>query len=116
MRQLHHSELHQLQHNREKAKILRAKFKICQSLLWDKQMEEDSIRGTLCALKLERNKIRKDYSELSYRGGLMVLPALMYDFDETVNKINKKKASIDELRESIKKLSQRVAEFEARCT
>ncbi|EDW08654.1 uncharacterized protein LOC6578816 [Drosophila mojavensis] len=115
MSQMHYSELHQLQHNREKAKILRSKFKICESLLLDKQMEEDSLRGTLCAVKLERNKIRKDYSDLSYRGGLMAMPALMYDFDETVNKIKIKKASIDELKESIKKISQRVAEFEARC-
>ncbi|TDG51718.1 hypothetical protein AWZ03_001778 [Drosophila navojoa] len=115
VRQMHHNELHQLQHNREKAKIMRAKSKICESLLLDKQMEEDSIRGTLCAAKLERNKIRKDYSDLSYRGGLMAMPALMYDFDETVNKIKEKKASIEELRESIKKISQRVAELEARC-
>ncbi|XP_017868273.1 PREDICTED: golgin subfamily A member 3-like [Drosophila arizonae] len=115
MSQMHYSELHQLQHNREKAKILRSKFKIYESLLLDKQMEEDSLRGTLCAVKLERNKIRKDYSDLSYRGGLMAMPALMYDFDETVNKIKIKKASIDELKESIKKISQRVAEFEARC-
>lgn len=44
------------------------------------------------------------------------MPALMYDYDETVEKVMAKQDIVKELKETFKRVSQRIIELETRCT
>lgn len=114
MRFNYHSELHEIQHNREKAMTLKAKLDNCNIILTEKLIYRDAVRQNIRKLKLKHNWLRKEYSNISYKGGLMDMPALMFDYDETVEKVLQKQAIVSELKETIRRTTQRITDLDSR--
>lgn len=102
-------------HNREKSVAIACKLKEY-NLTLQKTMEAQRVlRERLYKAKVERARIRKQHSDLTFQGGLLAMPALMHDYDDTMDKINTKHASINEMKETIVRLTQRIAFLETRC-
>ncbi|XP_064543654.1 uncharacterized protein LOC135432105 [Drosophila montana] len=116
LRYNYHTELHLTQHNREKALALASKLKGHRTTLRKTQDKQRQLRERLYKAKLERSAIRKQSSDLSFQGGLLSMPALMYDYDETVEKIMAKQDVVKELKETFKRVTQRITDLETRCT
>ncbi|EDW01762.1 cingulin [Drosophila grimshawi] len=112
----YHTELHLTQHNREKALALDSKLDVAKLNLEIMQKKQDQLRECLYKAKLERSNIRKVHSDLSFQGGLLSMPALMFDYDETVERVRAKQASVKELKETFKHITQRILELETRIT
>jgi len=65
-------------------------------------------------LALERIKMRQQTRELTYQGGILAMPSLMYDYDKTVERLKEKQESVAKLRETLKALQRRVDQVEGR--
>lgn len=115
MRFEYHAALHQTQHIREKTLAMVTKLAKCQMKLANMVQEEGKLTATLREAKSLHMDLQKKHSELSYQGGLLFMPSLLHDYDETVDKVNTKKSAIIELKNSIKQMSQRVVELESQC-
>ncbi|XP_060646923.1 uncharacterized protein LOC132784994 [Drosophila nasuta] len=111
-RGIYHSALHMAQHNREKIQSLTNKLLSRKAHLTRVQDRQRVLREKLYVGKMERQRIRKINSDLTYQGGLLALPSLMYDYDETMERIEVRQAKVDELKEMHTRISNRIAEFE----
>jgi len=72
------------------------------------------LRKRLYLVKLERIKMRQQTRELTYQGGILAMPSLMYDYDKTVERLKEKQESVAKLRETLKALQRRVDQVEGR--
>ncbi|KAH8407622.1 hypothetical protein KR222_008251 [Zaprionus bogoriensis] len=115
MYQQYITELHIANHMRENRLAMNHKLEICKSRLVQVLMKQSDLRETLYRGKLERNRLRKQHAELIYNGGLLDLPNLMHDYDNTVDRVEAKQANINEMKEQVKRLTERLAQWEARC-
>lgn len=115
MRLDYHAALHQTQHIHEKSLAIITKLAKCQIKLADMEKQEEKLIESLREAKTVHMDLRKKHTELSYQGGLLFMPSLLHDFDDSVDKVNNKKASIIELKIAIKQTSQRVVELESQC-
>ncbi|XP_030387052.1 uncharacterized protein LOC115633725 [Scaptodrosophila lebanonensis] len=104
----YHMELHFLAHNREKTLSFENKLQLLREELKVKKKRQHDLRDMLFKLKLERGDIRRKCNELTYQGGLLAMPTLMFDYDDTVDKLKVKHASVQKLRDTFKDLSKRV--------
>jgi len=90
------------------------KLKTCENTLQKTRQIQQRLRERLYNAKLERKRIRSQCSDLTFQGGLLALPSLMHDYDETVEKVNAKRVTVNELKETISHLNEQISVFEAR--
>lgn len=62
----------------------------------------NKIKNKLVRLKMERQKIRKEINDLTYRGGILAMPGLMRDYDRTVEYLEKKEQEVLILRDKLR--------------
>ncbi|XP_068147689.1 putative leucine-rich repeat-containing protein DDB_G0290503 [Drosophila tropicalis] len=110
----HQVELHQIEHTHEKALVLADMLEEEKSILRTKQERQMELRESLYEAKMQRTRIQQRHKELSIKGGILSMPALMTDYDVTLQRVEEKRVSVAKLRESLKSLSARVAYFESR--
>ncbi|XP_060648846.1 uncharacterized protein LOC132786351 [Drosophila nasuta] len=115
LRFTYHSELHIAQHNRERSIAMASKLKEHSRKLSKKLEIQRSLRERLYNAKMERSRLRKKHVDLTYQGGLLAMPALMHDYDETVEKVRTKQALVQEMKETIARLTQRIADYNTHC-
>ncbi|XP_017090820.2 uncharacterized protein [Drosophila bipectinata] len=113
-RHQYHYELHQIQHNREKAMAIRGRLESLKIELVAKTEIRNMLKNKFVRLKMDRQKIRKEIQELTYRGGILAMPALMYDYDRTVEYAEKKEQQVLTLREKFRSGSTSVSAFSLR--
>ncbi|XP_034484653.1 uncharacterized protein LOC117789678 [Drosophila innubila] len=115
IRYQYHSDLHMNQHCREKTQSIISQIKYRQHFLQKTLKTQQLLRESLYNAKLERKRIRNKGSELAYHGGLLAMPSLMYDYDETVEKVKAKREIVDDMKMTVARLSQRISDLESRC-
>ncbi|XP_030386694.1 uncharacterized protein LOC115633387 [Scaptodrosophila lebanonensis] len=104
----YHRELHILAHNKEKTLSFQNKLELIRDELQIKKARQHDLRDKLYKLKLERGVIRRKCNELTYQGGLLAMPTLMFDYDATIKKLKEKRATVQNLRDTFKDISKRV--------
>ncbi|XP_043643586.1 uncharacterized protein LOC122613458 isoform X3 [Drosophila teissieri] len=107
-RRLYHTELHITKHNREKSHELKNRIHQLKVNLLDKHKLRDNLKSELCRAKLEHKAIRRRLQELTCQGGILAMPALMYDYDRTVAYIWEKEKAVSTLRETLKSLTNQL--------
>ncbi|XP_039483534.1 uncharacterized protein LOC120446578 [Drosophila santomea] len=107
-RRLYHTELHITKHNREKSHELKNKIHQLKVNLLGKHRLRDNLKSVLCHAKLEHKAIRRRLHELTCQGGILAMPALMYDYDRTVAYVSEKEKAVSSLRETLKSLTNQL--------
>ncbi|XP_017001121.3 cilia- and flagella-associated protein 184 [Drosophila takahashii] len=107
-------DVHLTRHNREKALALGEKFEVRKTLLKNAIDKQRVLRKRLYDVKLERTKMRQQSRELTFQGGILAMPSLMYDYDKTMERLKEKQESVAKLRETMKALQRRVDLVEGR--
>jgi len=95
-------------HAREKSLALKKKLHKLEDELLEKNEAKHRLKTQLCHAKVVHKKIRGQMNDLAFQGGLLSLPALMYDYDRTVAYIREKEESVSSLRETLKSISNRL--------
>uniref|UniRef100_A0A6P4FRJ6 Uncharacterized protein LOC108053871 n=1 Tax=Drosophila rhopaloa TaxID=1041015 RepID=A0A6P4FRJ6_DRORH len=114
MRTQYLMDVHLIRHNREKALALAEKFDLQKTLLKNAIDKQRILRSQLYDVKLERTKMRQQSRELTFQGGILAMPSLMYDFDQTVLRLKEKQDTVSKLKETMKALSRRISQAEGR--
>ncbi|XP_026841761.1 uncharacterized protein LOC6590378 isoform X1 [Drosophila persimilis] len=109
----YHVDLHVIQHNREKALALAHKLQLCKASLEKLLDTQHAKREDLYRAKMDRTRLRKQQKEMSYQGGILSMPSLMYEYDNTVKGLLVKRTSVFKLRETLKNLNRRIQEYES---
>ncbi|KAH8390190.1 hypothetical protein KR200_009290 [Drosophila serrata] len=109
MRTQYLTEVHLTHHNREKALALSDKLRHMKITLANAIQTQRSLRGNLYDLKLDRTKIREKRKELTFQGGILAMPSLMYEYDNTVAQIKESQQRVLNLRENAKALTRRIS-------
>ncbi|SPP73903.1 uncharacterized protein LOC117588884 [Drosophila guanche] len=113
LRSIYHVDLHLIQHNREKALALADKLQQNKAALYSLLDKQHEMREKLYRLKVNRTKLRKQQQDLSCQGGILTMPSLMYEYDNTVEALQVKRVSVFKLRETLKNLNRRIQEYES---
>ncbi|XP_046810045.1 DNA repair protein rad50 [Lucilia cuprina] len=108
--------LHLLAHFREKKSILCNVMATQRSALYEFYEERRSLRKYIYELKLKRSRLRQEINELSIRGGLIDKPALMYDYDQTMERLRELREIVNRLRITLDTIQQRIQKLEKRLT
>lgn len=95
--------------------MLNTKLLDYKCILCEMHSKEEVLSKTIRNSKAEHADLRKKQSELIYQGGLLYMPSLMHDFDATVEKVEAKRIAINDLKQTLKHMSQRFVELEAQC-
>ncbi|XP_017131988.1 uncharacterized protein LOC108149102 [Drosophila elegans] len=114
MRTQYLMDVHLIRHKREKALALAEKFDIQKTVLKKAVDRQRMLRKKLYDVKLERNKLRQQSRDLTYQGGILAMPSLMYDFDQTMERLKEKEDTVSKLRETMKALTRRISLVEGR--
>ncbi|XP_034480130.1 uncharacterized protein LOC117785949 [Drosophila innubila] len=115
MRQNYNTSVHVSQHSREYTLALQAKLKGHRKKLALEEERQRQLRDSLYLAKLTHNQFNKQKTELTFQGGLLTMPILMHDYDETVERLNLKRSNIKDMKETLKRLTQRIAELQTTC-
>ncbi|XP_043643646.1 uncharacterized protein LOC122613506 [Drosophila teissieri] len=107
-------DVHLTRHNREKALALAEKFEVKKILLRNAIKNQRSLRRRLYEVKMERKTMRQQSKDLTFQGGILSMPSLMYDFDSTVERLKEKRETVAKLRETMRALQRRVSQLEGR--
>nr|NP_725272.2 uncharacterized protein Dmel_CG4712, isoform A [Drosophila melanogaster]AAF58395.2 uncharacterized protein Dmel_CG4712, isoform A [Drosophila melanogaster] len=107
-RRLYHTELHMTKHNREKSHELKNKIHVLKDNLLEKHKLKNKLKSELCRRKLEHKAIRRRMRDLTCQGGILAMPALMYDYDRTVAYVREKEKMVSSLRETLKSLTNQL--------
>ncbi|KNC25111.1 hypothetical protein FF38_07797 [Lucilia cuprina] len=110
------NSLHLLAHFREKKTILCNVMATQRSALYEFYEERRSLRKYIYELKLKRSRLRQEINELSIRGGLIDKPALMYDYDQTMERLRELHEIVNRLRITLDTIQQRIQKLEKRLT
>ncbi|EDV56183.1 uncharacterized protein LOC6549459 [Drosophila erecta] len=102
-------DVHLTRHNREKALALGEKFELKKLLLHNAIKNQRTLRRRLYDVKMERKKMRQQSKDLTFQGGILSMPALMYDFDNTVERVKEKRETVAKLKETMKALQRRIS-------
>lgn len=111
----YHMDLHLTLHNHEKTLSLVYRLEEEQRKLKTNENKQQELRETLYKVKFERSKIRKEIKDFTYHGGLLAMPLLMHDYDRTVEQVAAKQKYLKMLKETVRSVIQRIAEYEGRC-
>ncbi|XP_016957102.1 uncharacterized protein LOC108029385 [Drosophila biarmipes] len=107
-RNQYHTDLHLTKLAREKSFALKNKLHKLEDELLKKNEVKHRLKIQLCGAKVVHKKIRGQMNDLTYQGGLLSLPALMYDYDRTVAYIREKEERVSNLRETLKSITNRL--------
>ncbi|EDV37884.1 uncharacterized protein Dana_GF11197 [Drosophila ananassae] len=107
----YHYELHQIQHNREKVLTIRNRLQSMKFDLLEKSEIRNKVKSKLVRLKMERQRMRRELNDLTYRGGILAMPALMRDYDRTVEYVEKKEQEVMLLRDKLRAGSSSMSSF-----
>ena len=80
--------------------------------LEDQEEHRQQLREYLYEAKLERSQVKKQQMELTFQGGLLTTPLLMFDYDETLEISTIKRAHINDMKKNIKHLNQRISQLQ----
>lgn len=110
----HTMDVHLTQHNREKVQSLTYQLAEAQNKLYTIQKKQQSLRKKLYDAKLERTSLRKQINKVKFKGGLLSMPNMMHDYDETKEKVKLKRVIVTDMRDQVKRLTERILEYETR--
>lgn len=111
MRQIYNTNVHVSQHIRECTLTLQEKLRGYRKILMMEERRRRQLRESLHAAKLAHNHLKKQKIELTFQGGLLTMPILMHDYDETAERVLKKRLNIKNMKETLKRLTQRISEI-----
>lgn len=95
-------------HLKEKQKMIRHTIMIQKQFFQELKNEENIIRKHLTQLGLKRKNLRSEIRSLSFQSGLLDKPALMKDYDETVETVINKELTIEGLTANIERLTEKI--------
>lgn len=107
-------DVHLTRHNREKALALAENFELSKIRLKNAMKNQTDLRRRLYEVKLERKKMRQQSRDMTFHGGILAMPSLMYDYDNTVERLKEKRETVAKLRETLKSLQRRLSYVEGR--
>lgn len=110
----HTTNVHFAQHNREKVQALTAQRAEAAMKLKKIRDKQQGLRKQLFDAKIKKKYLRKKITELKFKGGLLAMPNLMHDYDSTKQRVKEKQKTISQLRDQVKRLTERIGEFESR--
>lgn len=106
-------DLHLTQHNRDKTLSLEFRLREAKQKFRDIQKKQRKLREQIYKGKVKRNKLRKEIADVVYAGGLLTMPLLMHDYDETVEEISSLQAKVKETKETMHSMNKKIADYEA---
>lgn len=106
-------DLHLTQHNRDKTLSLECRLREAKQKFRDIQKKQRKLREQIYKGKVKRNKLRKEIADVVYAGGLLTMPLLMHDYDETVEEISSLQAKVKETKETMHSMNKKIADYEA---
>lgn len=106
------ADTHIIAHIKEKQEMLEHKISLEQKALSNLIDEQISCRAYVHDLKLQRDTLRKQYNDLSYRCGLLDKPQLLFDYDVTEDEIQVVKEEIVALKAEKNSLLKRIEKYE----
>lgn len=110
----HTTNVHFAQHNREKVQALTGQRLEAASQLKSIRDKQQGLRKQLFDAKIKKKYLRKKITELKFKGGLLAMPNLMHDYDNTKQKVKQKRQEVRLLRDQVKRLTERIGEYESR--
>lgn len=106
------ADTHIIAHIKEKQQMLAHKIALEQNVL-DHLIDEQTVcRAYVHDLKLQRDNLRKQYNDLSYKCGLLDKPQLLYDYDVTEDEIQTIQEEIADLNQQKISLVKRIEKYE----
>ncbi|KAH8285400.1 hypothetical protein KR054_008678, partial [Drosophila jambulina] len=111
MRTQYLTDVHLTYHKREKALALSDKLNQLKIMLKKSMSRQRSLRSILFNQKLKRTRMREQRKDLTFQGGILAMPSLMYEYDNTVMQIKDSQERVAKLRDTLKTLSRRVSEI-----
>lgn len=112
-RHSHTMDVHLAQHNREKVQSLSYQLDEAQMQLYQIQQKQQMLRKRLYDAKLERTSLRKQINKVKFKGGLLSMPNMMHDYDDTKIRMKEKRQVVSDLRDQVKRLTDRIFEYES---
>lgn len=109
-------DLHLTQHNRDKTLSLQCRLAEAKEKFKTIKLKQRNLRELLYKGKLERNKVRKEIADVVYNGGLLTMPLLMHDYDETVQHISTMQAKVFALTVTMDTIERKITRCEAYCS
>lgn len=106
------ADTHIIAHIKEKQEMLAHKISLEKGVLEHLIDEQTTCRAYVHDLKLQRDNLRKQYNDLSYRCGLLDKPPLLYDYDITGDEIEIVKNEIAVLKVEKISLLQKIEKYE----
>lgn len=91
--------------------ILRAKKKLLERF----ETKQRTLRQHIKDLNKKRKRARHEISQASFQCGLLDKPNLMLDYDRTVEIANEQKALNEALKQTVKRLENKITLLENRC-
>lgn len=85
------------------------------SLFHSLVQEKHNLRERLFSLKLQRNRMHDQIKKLSIQGGLLDKPALMYDYDHTVERCRKQNYLNNSLKCTMRQMQKKIEEIRKNC-
>ncbi|XP_037953526.1 synaptonemal complex protein 1-like [Teleopsis dalmanni] len=102
------NQIHASTHLREKVLLMRDHVTAQELELRELLEEKQLIREELRKLKIKRIKLYKDIRELSFQCGLLDKPALLLDYDDTLDRLNATKANIIQIKSKLSDLQLKI--------
>lgn len=81
------------------------------SLFHSLVQEKYNLRERLFSLKLQRNRMQAHIKKLSIQGGLLDKPALMYDYDHTVERCREQNYINNCLKSTMRQMQKKIEEI-----
>lgn len=106
------ADTHVIAHIKEKQEMLAHKISLEQNVLDNLVNEQTVCRAYVHDLKLQRDNLRKQYNDLSYRCGLLDKPQLLNDYDVTEDEILIVQDEIAALKVEKMSLLKRIEKYE----
>lgn len=110
----HITNVHFAQHNREKVQALTNQRAEAAFQLKEIRDKQQGLRRQLYDAKIKKKHLRKKINEQKFKGGILAMPNLMHDYDNTKKRLKEKKMITSLLRDQVKRLTERIAEYESR--
>ncbi|XP_017839580.2 uncharacterized protein LOC108597502 [Drosophila busckii] len=105
--------MHQSAFIREKISMLNATLLQSEVIQIRKLEKRNILRDKVLKLKLEHSRLKVQKSNLDKKSGLLYKPALLHDFDDTTDFVEKKRCSIQKLKRSMHEILMRISFYES---
>ncbi|EDW64120.1 cilia- and flagella-associated protein 184 [Drosophila virilis] len=112
MRDRSTKHVHQLAFIREKTSMISVTLINHKQILRRKLRRQNELRDQLLEAKLRHTRLTAQMRELHVKCGLLYKPALLHDYDETVEAVEIKREKVNKCRIIVKDLEARIGKFE----